>query len=94
MGGSNCFNENAVIESLNRRWVSLGQSGNAHDQCVLWILIKMFFNDHAPPHFHAEYAEFKATIDIRQVRISRRVASPGARSRAGLDRVASRRITG
>ena len=33
------------------------------------ILIKMFFNDHAPPHFHAEYAEFKATIDIRHVRI-------------------------
>jgi hypothetical protein len=28
------------------------------------ILIKMFFNDHAPAHFHAEYAEFKAIIDI------------------------------
>jgi hypothetical protein len=33
------------------------------------ILIKMFFNDHAPPHFHAEYAEFKATIDIKQLRV-------------------------
>jgi hypothetical protein len=28
------------------------------------ILIRMFFNDHAPPHFHARYAEFKATIDL------------------------------
>lgn len=28
------------------------------------IVIQMFFNDHAPPHFHAKYAEFKASIDI------------------------------
>jgi Domain of unknown function (DUF4160) len=28
------------------------------------ILIRMFFNDHAPPHFHARYGEFEATIDI------------------------------
>jgi hypothetical protein len=27
------------------------------------ILIRMFFNDHAPPHFHARYGEFEATID-------------------------------
>lgn len=25
----------------------------------------MYFNDHAPPHFHVEYAEHKPTIDIR-----------------------------
>jgi len=24
----------------------------------------MFFNAHAPPHLHAEYGEFKATILI------------------------------
>jgi hypothetical protein len=24
----------------------------------------MFFNDHAPPHFHARYSEFEATIEI------------------------------
>ena len=29
------------------------------------ILIQMFWNDHAPPHFHALYAEHKAQIDIR-----------------------------
>jgi Domain of unknown function (DUF4160) len=28
------------------------------------ILIRMFFNDQAPPHFHAGYEEFEATIDI------------------------------
>ena len=29
------------------------------------ISIKMFFGDHLPPHFHAEYGEFKAQIDIQ-----------------------------
>ena len=24
----------------------------------------MFFNDRAPPHFHARYGEFEATIDL------------------------------
>ena len=24
----------------------------------------MFFNDHAPPHFHARYGEFEATFEI------------------------------
>jgi hypothetical protein len=28
------------------------------------ILIRMFFRDHAPPHFHARYGEFEATIEI------------------------------
>ena len=29
------------------------------------IVIQMYFGDHAPPHFHALYAEFEALIDIR-----------------------------
>ena len=28
------------------------------------ILIQMFWRDHAPPHFHALYAEDEALIDI------------------------------
>jgi hypothetical protein len=24
----------------------------------------MYFNDHQPPHFHARYGEFEATIDL------------------------------
>ena len=33
------------------------------------ILIRMFFNDHAPPHFHALYGEFEATIDIATLEV-------------------------
>jgi hypothetical protein len=29
------------------------------------IVIKMFFDDHNPPHFHAEYSGDVALIDIR-----------------------------
>ncbi|NPA93396.1 MAG: DUF4160 domain-containing protein [Chloroflexi bacterium] len=29
------------------------------------IIIKMYFADHAPPHFHAYYGEHEAVIDIR-----------------------------
>jgi hypothetical protein len=28
------------------------------------ISIKMFFGDHLPPHFHADYGEHNALIDI------------------------------
>jgi hypothetical protein len=28
------------------------------------IVIKMYFADHAPPHFHAEYAEHEARVAI------------------------------
>jgi hypothetical protein len=33
------------------------------------ILIRMFFNDHPPPHFHARYGEFEATIEIASLNI-------------------------
>jgi hypothetical protein len=29
------------------------------------IIIRMFFKDHAPPHFHVEFGEFKAFIAIK-----------------------------
>jgi hypothetical protein len=28
------------------------------------IIIRMFFLDHSPPHFHADYGEYKAQINI------------------------------
>ena len=34
------------------------------------ILIQMYWDEHAPPHFHATYGEFKATIDIRSLVIN------------------------
>ena len=33
------------------------------------ILIKMYFGDHVPPHFHADYNEFSAQISIVDFRI-------------------------
>ena len=35
------------------------------------IRITMFYSDHNPPHFHAEYAGNKALIDIRSACVIR-----------------------
>lgn len=35
------------------------------------IVIQMFWREHAPPHFHAIYAEFEAEIDVRTLEIIR-----------------------
>ena len=29
------------------------------------IIVRMFFRDHDPPHFHIEYQEYEAIIEIR-----------------------------
>jgi hypothetical protein len=34
------------------------------------ILIQMYWDEHAPPHFHAIYGEFKATLDIHDLCVS------------------------
>ncbi len=33
------------------------------------ITIRMFYNDHAPPHFHALYAEYELIVGIEPIRI-------------------------
>lgn len=33
------------------------------------IVIRMFFNEHAPPHFHAEYGDDTAAITIETLSI-------------------------
>ena len=33
------------------------------------ILIKMYFIDHNPPHFHAEYGEYRAEYNIHTLEI-------------------------
>jgi hypothetical protein len=33
------------------------------------IVIKMFFDDHNPPHFHAFYGEDQGLIDIRHLAV-------------------------
>jgi len=33
------------------------------------VVVKMFFDDHNPPHFHAEYGDSLALIDIRTLSV-------------------------
>lgn len=33
------------------------------------IIIRMFFDEHAPPHFEAQYGEYKAFINIRSLEL-------------------------
>ena len=33
------------------------------------IMIKMFFDDHAPPHFHAEYGENELIVGITPIKV-------------------------
>ncbi len=33
------------------------------------IVISMFYRDHAPPHFHAVYAEHEAIVGIDPIRV-------------------------
>ena len=35
----------------------------------LGIIIKMFFDDHNPPHFHAEFQEHRAIIEIQSAEL-------------------------
>ena len=39
--------------------------------CFYGILIQMFWNEHAPPHFHALYGEHEALIDLRDLSVMR-----------------------
>ena len=32
----------------------------------LGIVIYMLYDDHSPPHFHAEYSEYKITVELRK----------------------------
>ena len=31
------------------------------------ILVQMYWNDHAPPHFHVRYSGYKATVGIQSL---------------------------
>ena len=35
------------------------------------IVIQMFWDEHAPPHFHALYGEYEALVDIRTMEVLR-----------------------
>lgn len=33
------------------------------------IVIRMYFNDHLPPHFHAEYGEYEILVNINTLAV-------------------------
>ncbi len=33
------------------------------------IIIAMYYNDHAPPHFHARYGEYEALINLETLEV-------------------------
>jgi len=35
------------------------------------IVVRMFYNDHWPPHFHAEYGEYEAVYKIETIEVLR-----------------------
>lgn len=35
------------------------------------IVVRMFFNDHSPPHFHAVYGDKEVLIEIETLRVYR-----------------------
>jgi hypothetical protein len=44
------------------------------------IVIKMYYSDHAPPHFHAEYGEQELIVGIAPITILAGSAPPRVRS--------------
>ena len=39
--------------------------------CFFGVVIRMFYNDHLPPHFHAEYGDEEAAYEIDTLNIMR-----------------------
>jgi len=58
------------------------------------IIIRMYFNDHAPPHFHAHYGEHQVEITIETFEILKGKLQPCVGIGFGVGCVTSRRITG
>jgi hypothetical protein len=44
------------------------------------IVIKMYYRDHAPPHFHAEYGEYELVVGIMPILVREGVAPARVRS--------------
>ena len=44
-------------------------------------IIMFFFKDHDPPHFHVEYAEYRAKVSIATLKVIEGRLPPGKRRR-------------
>ena len=47
------------------------------------IVIKMYFDDHPPPHFHAEYGEYEAVFSVETLAIIAGTLPPRATGMVG-----------
>ena len=60
-------------------WPLLAFAGMPIISTFFGIIIRMFFDDHAPPHFHAEYQGQEATFDFTGKIVHGSMQSPTAR---------------
>ncbi|MBI5839457.1 MAG: DUF4160 domain-containing protein [Chloroflexi bacterium] len=44
------------------------------------VVISMFYKEHAPPHFHAAYGQFEASVTIDPIQINKGQLPPRVKS--------------
>jgi hypothetical protein len=75
MGGHDVAPDLVIPCCIRSAWVACSRSGlsrtrfHAAISQFFGIVIQMFWREHAPPHFHALYAEHEALIDIRTLEV-------------------------
>jgi hypothetical protein len=57
-----------VYKRLGANWYNEGMPRISE---FFGIVIKMYYNDHSPPHFHAEYGEFETIYTIETIEVLR-----------------------
>ncbi len=58
-----------VCETGDRSMRNLGAILMPEISRFFGIVIRMFYDDHAPPHFHARYAQHQAVISIAELTV-------------------------
>jgi hypothetical protein len=48
--------------------------------CFYGIVIRIFYRDHSPPHFHAVYGEYEAVVGIKPITVLEGAVPPRVRS--------------
>jgi hypothetical protein len=57
------------------------------------IVVRMYFDDHPPPHFHAQYGSFQAVVAIETLAVIAGELPPRARARDGMGGASPRRAS-
>lgn len=70
-----------LITANGARSPSIDDASRRHDARIrampeisrfFGIIIRMLYNDHEPPHFHAQYGEYEVSVEIRTGDVSGR----------------------